>query len=155
MKLLNFSVLALSILSILTSCHWASEKTHTTINKAGEFVGKTSSEFGDGIYKGVKETFDNQIIISDELKAKGIDIGEVSITSSDSSEDNVLKTYIIFNDNIDTKVMIKLFNDKGKEYGRLKQEIKGEKGDARHIKFIFDKEVSIGSKGKVSFEHID
>lgn len=155
MKLLNYSVFALSILSGLTSCHWASEKTQTTVNKAGEFVGKTSSEFGDGIYRGVKETFDNQIEISNELKAKGLEIGEVSVSSSDSSEDNVLKTYLIFNDHIDTKVIIKLFNDKGKEYGRLKQEIKGEKGDARHFKFAFDKEVRIGSKGKVSFEQID
>jgi hypothetical protein len=68
-----------------SSCDWAKDKTKKAVNKTSEIVVKTSSEFGDGIYKGVKKTFDNDVKISDQLKTKGLELGEVLINSSDTA----------------------------------------------------------------------
>jgi hypothetical protein len=135
-----------------SSCDWAKDKTKKAVNKTGEIVGKTSSEFGDGIYKGVKKTFDNDVKISDQLKTKGLELGEVLINSSDSATDNVLTAYVIFNDNFDQEITIKIFAENGKEYGRLREKLKGEKGDAKHFDFTFDKHVNIGAKGNITIE---
>ena len=147
---------AIFIISILTltlsSCNWAKDKTKKTVNKAGEIVGKTGSEFGDGVYKGVKRTFENNIKISDQLKTKGLEIGEVLINSTDSTADNVLTAYVIFNENFDKEITIKIFNENGKEYGRLTEKVKGEKGKAQHFDFTFDKHVHIGTKGSITIE---
>ena len=60
----------LFIIIILTSvsCNWAKQKTKETVNKAGEVVAKTGSEFVDGVSKGVEKTFQNQVVLSDQLK---------------------------------------------------------------------------------------
>jgi uncharacterized protein with FMN-binding domain len=145
---LMFSVLTLA----LSSCDWAKDKTKQAVNKTGEIVGKTGSEFGDGVYRGVKKTFDNNVKVSDNLKTKGLELGEVVINSSDAAVDNVLTTYIIFNDNFDQEITIKIFAENGKEYGRLKEKLKGEKGNAKHFDFTFDKHVNIGTKGNITIE---
>lgn len=136
----------------LTACNWAKNKTKRAVNKSGEVVAKTGSEFGDGIVKGVKTTFQNNIKLSDNLKNKGLEFGEISVTSTKSATDNVLTVYLIFNKDFDREVTIKLFRENSKEYGRLTQEIKGEKGQTKYYDFTFDKRVNIGSKGNIKFE---
>lgn len=143
----------LSFLTLtMTSCNWTKDKSKKAINKTGEIVGKTGSEFGDGVYKGVKKTFENDVKTSDRLKAKGLDLGEVLINSSASGTDNVLTAYIIFNANFDQEITIKIFDENGKEFGRLKEHLKGEKDDAKHFDFTFDKRVKIGSKSSITIE---
>lgn len=145
-------VMAIGLSLMLTSCDWAKDKTKGAINKTGEIVGKAGSEFGSGVYKGVKKTFENEIKISDDLKSKGLEIGEVTINSKDSTVDNVLTTYVIFNSSINQMVTIKLFNESGKEFGRLTEKIKGEKGESKYFDFIFDRHVRIGTRGNITIE---
>ena len=140
---------------ILISCNWAKEKTKNAITKTGEAVGKTGSEFGSAVYNGVKKTFDNKIQISEELTKAGLEIGEVLINSTDTTANNVLTIYTIFNKNLDETIRIKVINESGKEYGRVSENIKGEKGDARYIDFTFDSRVNIGSKGSISIEKLN
>ena len=151
-KTILLSMIMTVFILIFSSCDWAKDKTKKAVNKTGEIVGKTGSEFGDGIYKGVKKTFDNDVKISDKLKRKGLEFGEVLINSSDSATDNVLTAYIIFNDNFDQEITLKIFAENGKEYGRLRDKLKGEKGNAKHFDFTFDKHVNIGAKGNITIE---
>lgn len=151
MKYLKTTILLTSIL-ILTSCNWAKDKAKETANKTGEIVAETASEFGDGMYKGVKKTFKNEIQLSGELKKAGLEFGETTINSTDTTTDNILTTYIIFNQDFDKTVTIKLFNKENKEYGRSTKEIKGKKGQAKYFDFTFDKRVNIGVRGKITFE---
>lgn len=153
MRTITTILITITILILtMISCDWAEDKTKKVINKTGEIVCKTGSEFGDGVYKGVIKTFENEVKISDQLKAKGIELGEVVINSTDSTTDNVLTTYIIFNDNFDQEITIKIFNENGKECGRLSEKLEGEKGKAQHFDFIFDKHVNIGTKGDITIE---
>jgi hypothetical protein len=145
---ITFSALILT----LSSCNWAKDKTKKVVNKTGEIIGKTGSEFGGGVYEGVKKTFDNNVKISEELKEKGLEFGEILINSSDTATDNVLTAYIIFNENFDQEITIKIFAENGKEYGRIKEKLKGVKGEAKHFDFTFDKHVNIGTKGKITID---
>lgn len=136
----------------LISCNWAKEKTKETVNKTGEVVAKTGSEFVDGISKGIEKTFQNEVIISDSLKKHGIQTGKIIINSTDSSRDNILSAYLIFNNDLNQPITIKVISNEGQEYGRVTQTITGKKGEAKYIDFIFDKRTNIDSKGKLMFE---
>jgi hypothetical protein len=149
--LLNILLLFLTV----TSCDWLKDKTKQAIHKTGEIVGKTSSEFGDGVYKGVKKTFENEVLISDKLKGTGIEFGEVVIASSETGTDNILIAYVIFNTTFDEEIILKIFNENGKEYGRLIQKLSGKKGSAQYIEFVFDEHVSIGSKGTIRIDPLN
>lgn len=144
------SLLAAGI--ILTSCNSFKEKSKNTINKAGEVVGKAGSEFADGMKKGVEKTFANPMELSAGLKAKGVETGKIIINGTDSTTDNIVSAYLIFNNDINQPVTMKLFSDAGQEFGRVNQSLKATKGEARYIDFVFDKRTNIDGKGKITLE---
>jgi hypothetical protein len=88
---------------LLTSCNWFKQKAKDTVNKSGEIVAKTGSEFVDGVSKGVEKTFQNTVIFSDKLQKDGLKAGKIIINSSDTSVDNILTAYLIFENDIDEK----------------------------------------------------
>jgi hypothetical protein len=133
----------------LASCNWAKQKTKETVNKTGEVVGKTGSEFVSGVSKGIEKTFQNEVVFSDQLKQKGLHTGKIIINSTDAATDNVLTTYLIFDDNIDQDITIKVISDEGQEYGRVTQHVTGQKGEAKYFDFVFDKRTNIDGKGKL------
>jgi len=137
---------------MMFSCNWAKEKTRQTVNKSGEVIAKTGSEFVDGVSKGVEKTFQNEIIISDELKNGGLKTGKIIINNSDSAQNNVLTTYLIFDEDMNKEIIVKVFDENNNEYGRTIQKIRAEKGEAKYFDFGFEKRVNIESKGKIVFE---
>jgi hypothetical protein len=137
---------------LLTSCNWFKQKAKDTVNKSGEIVAKTGSEFVDGVSKGVEKTFQNTVIFSDKLQKDGLRAGKIIINSSDTSVDNILTAYLIFENDIDENVTVKVFNENGLEYGRVSQKVKGQKGDAKYVDLVFDKRTNIDGRGKVTFE---
>ncbi len=138
--------------SILVSCNWAKDKAKETVNKTGEIVAKTGSEFVNGIQKGVEKTFSNEVEIAEKLKAKRIKSGKILINSTDSSSDNIITVYFIFEDNFSQSITAKVFDEKGLEYGRANAMVIGKSGDAKYFDFNFDKRTNIDSKGKIVFE---
>jgi hypothetical protein len=151
-KTLLFVITLAVITPLLSSCDWARNTSKKAVHKAGEIVGQTGSEFSDGVYRGVKKTFDNSIELSEKLQLSGIEVGEVTISSSSDATDNILMPYIIFNNDFEQLITVKLYNEKGKEYGRLTQNVSGKKGEAHHWEFVFDKHVSIGNKGTITVQ---
>ena len=144
------SILLLFILT--TSCKWGEGKAEKAANKTGEVVAKTGSEFVDGIRKGIEKSFSNEVMISENLKAAGLLTGKIVINSTDSTTDNILSAYLIFEKYFNQQVSIKIFDEHGFEYGRTSQSISGRAGEAKYIDFTFDKRTNIDGKGKISFE---
>lgn len=140
------------ILLLNSSCHWASNKAKETVNKAGEVAGKAGSEFVSGVAKGVEKTFQEKVEVSDELRKQGLEAGKIIINSGDSATDNILTVYMIFNADLDRPVTLKVFNEEGQEYGRAKVVVKGSKGEARYVDFVFDRRTNVDGKGKLVFE---
>jgi hypothetical protein len=140
------------IITILSSCNWLKEKTKESINKSGEIVSKTGSEFIDGASKGVEKTFQNKIELSDELKKFELEAGKVIINNSEYGTDNILTVYLIFGENFEKNITVKVFDENNQEYGRITKSIKGNKGEAKYFDFEFDKRTNINGKGKITFE---
>jgi hypothetical protein len=145
-------LIILSTTLFFASCNWAKQKTKDTINKTGEVVAKTGSEFADGLQKGVEKTFENEVAISADLSKAGFQTGKIIINGTDSTTDNILTAYIIFNENIDKSIIVKVFEDAGKEYGRATYKLIGKKNESKYIDIVFDNRTNIDGKGKLVFE---
>lgn len=150
MKVSNFPVVLFIIVAI--SCNTASEKVKDAANKTGEVVAKTGSEFVDGVSKGVEKAFANEVVISDKLKEKGFKTGKIIINSTDSSTDNILTAYLMFEKPFAHLVIVKVFDGQGLEYGRTTNNVIAATGEGKYFDFVFDKRTNIDGKGKISFE---
>ncbi len=115
-------------------------------------AGKAGSEFAQGVAKGVEKTFSNEVVFSDELKRRGLSAGKIVINSTDSTSDNLLSAYLIFAENFDGIITVKVFSPQGQEYGRTRLNVQSAKGEARYFDFVFDKRTNIDSKGRLTFE---
>lgn len=144
--------LIIGLALVTASCNWAEKKAKDTVNKTGEVVGKAGSEFVNGVAKGVEKTFENEVKFSDALIKQGLEAGKIVIRSSEQHSDDIISAYLIFNNNFDQEVTIKVFSPQGKEYGRVKERVKGKKGDAVYVDFAFDSRTNIDGKGTISFE---
>lgn len=147
-----FNLLIIIAAFTISSCNWAKDKAKGAANKTGEVVAKTGSEFVDGVGKGIEKTFSNEILVSDNLKTAGLKTGKILIRSTDSTTDNILSAYLIFEKDLDQKVTVKVFDEKGLEYGRTTQTIVAKANEAKYFDFIFDHRTNIEGKGKISFE---
>ena len=136
----------------LWSCDWAKGKAKDTVNKTGEIVAKTGSEFVNGVEKGVQKTFSNDIQLSNDLVNKGVKTGRVNIHGTDSTTDNIITIYLIFDNDFNQTITAKVYDEQHLEYGRTSQLVAAKKGEAKYFDFIFDKRTNIDSKGKILFE---
>ncbi|MEL6562194.1 MAG: hypothetical protein AAFQ94_28670 [Bacteroidota bacterium] len=148
MKNILFIMLTIS----LFSCDWAKRKTKETVNKSGEIVAKTGSEFVAGISKGIEKTFQNDIEISSTLTRDGLETGKIIISSTAGATDNVLSIYFIFNQDFERKITVKVFDENGLEYGRKSEMITGKADEAKYVDIIFDQRTNINGKGKLTLE---
>lgn len=147
---MKYLIVALAL--ITASCNWAEKKAKDTVNKTGEVVGKAGSEFVNGVSKGVEKTFENEVKFSDPLTKQGLEAGKIIIRSSENHSDDIISAYLIFNNNLDQEVTAKVFSPQGKEYGRTRTHVKGKKGDAFYVDFVFDARTNIDGKGSIQFE---
>lgn len=145
-------IFALIILVVCVSCNWTKEKTKEAANKTGEVVAKTGSELVNGVAKGIEKSFANEIIVSEKLKTDGLRTGKMLITGTDSTTDNILSAYMIFEKPFNQQVTVKVFDDQGLEYGRVSKPVTGNAGEGKYLDFVFDKRTNIDGRGKITFE---
>jgi len=135
----------------LVSCNWCSNKSKDTINKTGEIISKSGSEFVDGIAVGVEKTFENKVIFPDELTKKGLSYGKIEVKDSPTAKNNVVVVYLIFNETFNQNITLKILNENGIEYGRCSQMISETKNEAKYFDFVFDERTDIKGKSQLIF----
>src|SRR5687767_14039448 len=106
-------IIALLLITIATSCGDVKEKAKETINKGGEVVGETATEFVEGVTEGVDRTLDSKIVVSDALKKQGINTGKFYIESDTLGKDNKLVIYVISGKDFKGKLTFKALDKKG------------------------------------------
>lgn len=149
----GFKLLCLIGLPIFLSCNQISSKAKQGVNKGGEVVGESATEFFEGVSKGVDKTLDCDIVFSKELLNKGLKSGAYNIESQSSSgNNNKLVLYIMFDKDFDQEIIAKAYNKKGLETGRTKIRVQGKSGDADYFDFVFDKRTDIGFRHKITIE---
>ena len=145
-------ILILSAMMLLASCGRVKEKAKETINKGGETVGKTATEFFEGVSAGIDKTLECELSLSDTLLNKGLKTGKFSIESVAGGINNQLTVYLIFNKDFNSSVTAKTFDKSGLEAGRVKIDITGKADEAGYFDFVFDKRTKIEVKSKIILE---
>ncbi|TAE11859.1 MAG: hypothetical protein EAY72_10080 [Bacteroidetes bacterium] len=141
---MKLSYVSAVLLLVFSSCDTITDKTKETVNKTGEVVAKTSSEFIDGVQKGVQKTFEPKLAVDSSFKASGIAAGRVIIGDSAGGNNNLCTIYFTFDKKVKQLVTAYLMDDKNQEYGRSKLLLVANAGDAKYIDFLFDKRAEIG-----------
>ncbi|MCD2259001.1 hypothetical protein [Psychroserpens luteolus] len=137
----------------LVSCQRVKDKTQETINAGGEAVGKSATEFIEGVSEGIDKTLEVKIAMSSDLKASGLSTGKYSISNNpQGGKDNLLTLYIIFDQDFKDIIYVKAFDKNGLETGRAKLEVEGKKGEANYYDFTFGKRVEIEYRSKIVVE---
>lgn len=143
--------LLFGVVSVLLSCDRIKEGTKNTINESGEKVGKSATEFFEGVSEGVEQTLRCEIEFSKELTDQGISFGNYSIeNSTKGGSKNRLTAYVIFEKEFSDTIFVKAFNKENLEIGRVSEVIEGKSGEAKYVDFDFDKRTYIGVKSKIS-----
>jgi type V secretory pathway adhesin AidA len=137
---------------MLTCCSTISNKTKETINEGGEVVGKTATEFIEGVGNGIDKTLALTINVSTELKSKGLETGKYYVTGTENGEDHVLNLYFIFNKELKETLVAKAFDKDGIEMGRVSANVNGNAGEATYVEFKFDHRANLENKGRISIE---
>ncbi len=146
-----FLLLALTIAII--SCNRAKEKTKDTINKGGEVVGKTATEFFEGVSEGVEKTLQCEIVLSQLLKDNGVNTGKFAIGNDTAGgQNNLLTIYLIFDKDFKNELSVKVFDKSGLESGRTKMKVEAKAAEAKYYDFAFDTRTNIEVKSKITIE---
>ncbi len=148
-KVITLSVLILS----LFACNRIKQETKEALNKGGETAGKTATEFIEGVTEGVDKTLQCDIVLSQELKTKGLRTGKFSINNDTAGgENNLLILYLIFDKDFKDNLSVKAFDKNGLELGRTSLEVEGKQNDAKYYDLRFDKRTYIEVKSKIMIE---
>lgn len=145
-------VLIFIVAMMASSCDNLKKKTKETINKGGEIVGKSASEFGEGLTEGVEQTLQCEISLSQNLKDAGLKTGKFIIESDSNTNKNKLILYIITEKDFNASLTAKVYNKKGLEIGRAKIEVNSKAGSASYYDFVFDKRTHIEVRSKITIE---
>jgi hypothetical protein len=141
------------LLALAVSCGRVKEKAKETINKSGETIGKTATEFFEGVSEGIDKTLQCEIILSQELQDKGLENGKFSIENApDGGRNNLLTIYLIFDKDMERTLTAKAFDKNGLETGRAKIEVTSHADNASYYDFVFDKRTYIEVKSKITLE---
>jgi hypothetical protein len=145
--------LILLVLITFFSCNKVSEKAQETINKSGELVGKTATEFVEGVSEGMDRSLDCKIVLSQDLLKIGLKTGKFYIENdSELNKDNKLVVYFIFDKDVNKKITAKIFDKKNLEMGRCNIVLKGKKNEAKFFDFVFDPRSKIEVKSNIIIE---
>jgi hypothetical protein len=135
--------------ALLTSC---SKQSQENVQKAGDAVGQGSAIFFHALVDGVDKVLQCPIDIDPVLVAKGIALGNDKVSSFSTVGRNVLTLYIIFNKDFNDKILVKVYDSDGHEYGRASQTISAKQGDAKYIDFTFDDHAVLTAKSRFEME---
>ena len=152
MKFVKAILLSIVIFVSLLSCNKIKKATKETINKGGETVDKSATEFIEGVGEGIDQTLALQIQISDELVEKGLSTGKYDVHTSENGNNNKLTLYLIFEDNFNETIFIKIMDKNGLEVGRTTMLIESTIGEASYFDFEFDPRTNLESKGIIIIE---
>jgi hypothetical protein len=152
MKMKSIVIVSLFIGFVLTSCNWAKDKTKDTLHKGGEIVGKAGSEVVDGVAKGVEDSFANIVEASTRITGNGIKLGRVTVNGTDSTTDNIVSVYLIFDKHFEGKITAKALDNNGLEFGRVTMDIVADSGQAKFVDFEFDRRTNIDRNDRVRLE---
>ena len=138
---------------LIISCNRVKQESKEAINKSGETVGKTASEFFEGVSEGVEKTLQCEVSLSQNLQERGLKTGKFTIENDTAGgNENQLTLYLIFDKDFKGPLVAKAYDKSGLEIGRTKLEVNRNAGDAGYYDFVFDTRTYIEVRSKIVIE---
>ncbi|QHI34720.1 hypothetical protein IMCC3317_00630 [Kordia antarctica] len=134
------------------SCSKVKETTKSAIKEGGKIVGESVGEFGKGLSEGVEKSFKINISASEEITNKGVSFGKITLSNSVGGSDNILNVYLIFDQDFDETLSLKVFDNENLEMGRTSTFVSAKKGEADFFEFQFNKKTNIDSDSMIFME---
>lgn len=168
-KTITYSVVSALALTVFVACSSHEEKVKEEHNKGKEKVEEKAAlveGVGEGlkssgkdavsaltegvgaIIKGAEEGFDKgltkvNVKADTSVAVYGIKIGKSGKYFNDSLKVNAVSVYMVFEENVNTDVIMTATDKDNQEVGRVKQKVNEKEGTAKYIDFIFDKRTNI------------
>ncbi|WP_400191394.1 hypothetical protein [Hymenobacter sp. B81] len=137
----------------LGSCDRAKDTARTTIQKTGEAVGQSATVLANGVAVGIGKGTGRRLKLSADLQQRGLQVGKVQVGRADSARlDNRLTVYFIFQQRFADTVLVKLFDESGREYGRRKHFLAARADEAFNADIVFDERTDIELGTQVTVE---
>ena len=143
-----FSITVLAALLVSCNTETVKEKAQSSINNTGKSIGRGTREFIKGVKEGVDKTIQCKVELDPALKDRGINPGKFYISQTKGASDNMLVIYLVFEQDFNRKISIKLFDKNGQEYGRTSAMVADKAGEAHNVDFAFDSRTEIEAKSK-------
>ena len=142
---------------LFCACHDVRKKTTDAAMKAtsgvGEIVGKTGSEFVNGVKDGINNTFGCTLAIGNKLQAEGVSAGKFYITEDTVKHNyNIITVYLIFDKDFQGPVTAKVYDTKKNEYGRAAIMVTAKKNEAHYYEFYCDPRTNMEDKSSIVLE---
>ena len=141
------------VMFLFHSCDRIKNTTQKALNKGGETVGKSATEFIEGVGEGIDQTLALTIRVSDDLSDRGLSTGKYYVSASENGMRNKLTIYLIFENAFDGNIHLKAFDKNGLELGRTSKKISVEKEHATYYDFVFDVRTDLEDKSLILIEN--
>ncbi|MCV6629772.1 MAG: hypothetical protein OIF50_07925, partial [Flavobacteriaceae bacterium] len=139
--------LFIAIMLLSLSCDRVRKKAKNTINQTGEDIGKSASEFVDGIADGVEKSIAAKLELDASLQARGVVLGEhILYTTTARGNYNAVKVFMEFNQNFKGRIMVKAINENNKITGRKTETFDLKANEAGYYSFVMDTLTDIRSR---------
>ncbi len=115
-------------------------------------AGQAIGEFTSGVTSGVEKSIEPKVVLSEKLKSSGLSFGKIIVSGDSADLENVLTVYIIFDNDFNGSFLVKAFDNKKREMGRVKTDVKGKKDEARYVEFHFDQRTNIDNDSELTIE---
>ena len=142
-----FGIVLLSAV-ICYNCNRVKKGVSQASEKAGEVIGEAAK----GVSRGVENAFVITIEKKDTLRLRDLEFGTIRLLSDSTGSDNKLSVYIIFKNDFEKEVLLKVYDKNNLESGRVKKQLKGKKDDTGYIDFIFDPHTNIDRDCRIVME---
>ncbi len=118
------------------------------LKSSGKDAIESLSEGVGAIIKGAESGFDKSLTkvnlkADTTLTVYGIKTGKSGKYYSDSLKTNAVSVYMLFNEDINTDLLLVATDNENMEVGRVKQKVNEKEGSSKYVEFAFDKRMNI------------
>lgn len=133
----------------LTGCGGVVEGTKDALNKGGELAGRAASEVVEGVATGVEKTWSIDVVLSEELRSKGLSAGRTQVEVDSMGMANRLIVYLIAAHGCTDTLHAVATDEEGREMGRSSLVVSLASGSADYHTFRFQDRTDLERKSRI------
>lgn len=130
-------------------CGRVVDGTKDALNKGGELAGSAATEVIEGVTTGVEKTWGLDVLLTEELKARGLAVGKTQVETDSAGMDNLLIVYLSSDRAFKDTVQAVAVDEDGREMGRSTLVLDLPAGSADYHMLKFQSRTDLERKSRV------